>query len=101
MEKKLGVGIVVTPEQQLLGIITDGDVRRACAQGPEVFSRRAAELMTKKPKIINDKMRASLALNTMEQYNITSLVVVDSTTTVIGLLHVHQLLKAGIRKDIL
>lgn len=100
IEKKLGVGIVATPEKKLLGIITDGDIRRACAQGPQIFSLNANSFMTKKPKTINATTKASHALNIMEQYNITSLIVIDENNYVLGLLHIHALLKAGIRKDI-
>lgn len=101
MEKKLGVGIVVNAEQNVLGIITDGDIRRACAlHGPAVFSLTAKNLMTVEPKTVSYTTKASQALAIMEQYNITKLVVTDEHNHTIGLLHINALIKAGIRKDI-
>ncbi len=98
MEKKLGVGIVVGEDSTLLGIITDGDLRRACAQGPTVFETCAQDLMSQNPKVVAPSIRASHALALMEDHNITTLVVLDTTHRVVGLLHIHALLKAGIRK---
>ncbi len=105
--KKLGVGIVVNHDKKLLGIITDGDLRRACKLGPVVFTKTAADIMTPQPKTIHAGMQASKALAYMETHKITSLVVTDIPTTittkhknktniVTGLLHIHDLIKAGL-----
>jgi arabinose-5-phosphate isomerase len=94
--KKLGVGIVVDEQQVLKGIITDGDLRRACEKGPSVFERRAIEFMSVNPKTIEPRAMAIQALEVMETYNITSLVVVDRGT-IVGLIHIHDLIKAGIK----
>jgi arabinose-5-phosphate isomerase len=94
--KKLGVGIVVDQTRKLLGVITDGDLRRACELGPKVFEKSAKDIMTLNPKIILQDTLAYDALQFMEQFNITVLVVVDSSNRVVGLLHIHDLVKAGI-----
>ena len=93
--KKLGVGIVVDRQTTLLGIITDGDIRRACEQ-KDLFEKTAEQIMTRNPKVAHPNMRAQHALDIMEQFNITSLVVVDVARRVVGLVHIHDLIKAGI-----
>lgn len=97
-EKKMGIGIVVDEKQELIGIITDGDLRRACARGPEVFGATALSVMTKNPKTISQSELASVALGIMESYNITSLVVTEAKKP-IGLLHIHEIIKAGIKNS--
>ena len=97
--KKLGVGIIVTPEtNKLLGIITDGDLRRACNLGPLLFKKQASDLMTLNPKTIPPDMLALTALEIMEEFNITSLVVAKDQT-VLGLIHIHDLMRAGITQN--
>jgi arabinose-5-phosphate isomerase len=93
--KKLGVAIVVDGNKKLLGIVTDGDLRRACEKGPEIFEYVAADIMTKNPKTIDVNLLAYDALQIMENFNITSLVVTDNEA-VVGLVHIHDLVKAGI-----
>jgi len=94
--KKRGIGIVVDDNRHLLGIITDGDLRRACELGPLVFNKTAADIMTRKPKTVTVETLAYVALEVMEDFNITSLVVVENNV-VVGLAHIHDLIKAGIR----
>jgi len=95
--KKLGVGIVVDDNKKLLGIITDGDLRRACELGNLVFEKKAYEIMTPFPKTISQEMLAYEALLKMEKLNITSLLITENDF-VVGLIHIHDLLKAGITK---
>ena len=94
--KKLGVGIVVDDNKKLLGIITDGDLRRAYEFGPKLFEKTAVDIMTINPKTITKEKLAYEALQVMEQFNITTLAVVNEQSMVIGLLHIHDLIKAGI-----
>lgn len=96
--KKLGVGIVVDESENMLGIITDGDLRRACKDGSAVFDKQAADIMTKNPKVISSDLGAQKALEIMESFNITSLVVVDNDK-VVGLVHIHDLIKNGIIRE--
>jgi len=95
--KKLGIGVVVDNKGNLLGMITDGDLRRACDKfGPNVFGKKAIDIMTHAPKTINVAELAYSALEIMENFNITSLVVVNGQLPV-GVVHIHDLIKAGIK----
>ncbi len=94
--KKLGVGIVIDENQKLLGIITDGDLRRACELGPKVFEKTAQDIMTSSAKTIFVDTLAYNALQIMENHNITSLVITENDYTISGLIHIHDLIKAGI-----
>lgn len=96
--KKLGVGIVVDNNNKLLGLVTDGDLRRACDKfGPSVFDKKASEIMTLNPKTIDQEQLAFKALEMMDDFNITSLIVTQHDNIVVGIIHVHDLIKAGIQ----
>jgi len=75
----------------LLGIITDGDLRRKMASGDNVLERSAADVMTPNPVAIGRATLAAEALNMLEQRKITSLVVVDDGRRVDGVIHLHDL----------
>jgi arabinose-5-phosphate isomerase len=100
--KRLGVTGVTDQHGNLTGVITDGDLRRGLqAYGDGIFSKRADEIMTRKPKSIEKDALALQALTKMEENlpaPITSLFVVEKPgdTVPIGILHIHTLLKAGI-----
>lgn len=94
--KKLGVCVIVDEHGGLKGIVTDGDLRRACNKGPDVFATTAIQIATKFPKTVAPDLLAYTALETMETYNITSLVVVENGV-VVGLVHIHDLIKIGLR----
>jgi len=95
--KKLGIGIVIDEDKKILGVITDGDLRRACKRGPAVFSEAAGNIMTPSPKVITQDELGYRALEIMENFNITSLIVIDDQQRVAGLVHIHDLIKAGLR----
>ncbi|HTD24318.1 MAG TPA: KpsF/GutQ family sugar-phosphate isomerase [Terriglobales bacterium] len=89
--KGLGITTVVEREK-LVGIISDGDLRRLLEKrGKDVMDLTAKECMTRSPQTISATQFASAALNIMEQRKITSLVVVDSTGKVEGIVHLHDL----------
>jgi arabinose-5-phosphate isomerase len=98
--KRLGITGVVDPRGELIGVITDGDLRRALeAQGDNLLARRAGDVMhARPPKRIERGALAASALRLMEDHQITSLFVVDSADSrvPVGILHVHDLLKAGV-----
>jgi arabinose-5-phosphate isomerase len=92
--KGLGMTCVVDrDEEALLGIITDGDLRRRMERGGEILGLRAADVMTRNPVTIPRNMLAAAALNIMEQRKITSLVVAEAgePTRIAGVLHIHDL----------
>jgi arabinose-5-phosphate isomerase len=96
--KKLGVTGVVDGHRDLIGVFTDGDLRRAIAQGFDVLERPIGEFMNRSPKRILRSSLAAKALQKMEQHVITSLFVFDSegSSVPVGILHMHDLLKAGV-----
>jgi arabinose-5-phosphate isomerase len=90
--KKLGMTTVLDPAGVLAGIITDGDLRRLMQRRRgETFELTAAECLTANPATIAADEFASLALHTMEQRKITSVVVVDDERRALGVLHLHDL----------
>ncbi len=95
-QKKKGVGIVADAGT-LLGIITDGDLRRVLGEGASVFSHTAKEIMTPSPITITRGMPAYDALLLMEEREVTTLVVCENEG-VVGLVHIHDLVKAGIKR---
>lgn len=96
--KRLGVTTVLGENDELIGIITDGDLRRAIEKYANVLSKKALDVMTRNPKVIRKDALATYALKTMEEFSITSLVVLEGADDrrPKGILHIHDLLKAKI-----
>ncbi len=95
--KRLGVAVVSDENNRLKGIITDGDLRRALERyGNKLFDMKAKDIMTKNPKTIRRDALAAKAANIMENNSITSLVVVDDANKIEGIIHLHDILKAGV-----
>lgn len=95
-EKRLGTALLVDNNNKLTGVLTDGDIRRAVVKYPNAASLKVSEVMTKNPKTIGINELCAKALAIMEKHSITSLAVVDENNVPIGLLHIHDLLKAGV-----
>src|SRR5690606_6849131 len=90
--KGLGMTCVTDEHDRLAGIITDGDLRRHMERdAARLFERVAADVMTATPVTVVREMLAAEALNILEQRRITSVVVVDSSRTVQGVVHLHGL----------
>lgn len=89
--KELGMTCVVDDQGALLGVITDGDLRRQLARPDTLAQRTAHEIMTTSPQTIPASAMAVEALNRMEEQRITSLVVVDGDNRVEGVVHLHDL----------
>jgi arabinose-5-phosphate isomerase len=96
--KRLGVTAVCNTEGHLVGVITDGDLRRALEKFSDLFNRKASEVMTRNPKWIEKDALAAKAVQRMEEYSITSLFVFDKAgdKVPVGIIHLHDLLKAGV-----
>jgi len=95
--KRLGITAVTDNSLKLLGVITDGDLRRGLEKyGDKFFSLRAGDVMTHRPKTITCNMLAAKAVALMEKFSITVLMVTDEEDNIKGVLHLHDLLKAGI-----
>ncbi len=95
--KRLGMTTVVDELGLLVGVITDGDLRRAIERfSSELFRIKAKDIMTKNPKTIDRFALAAKAASIMERYSITSLIVVSSNRAIEGVIHLHDILKAGV-----
>lgn len=94
-QNRLGATVVLDEEGSLMGIITDGDVRRMVEKGIPFESLKAADIMSKNPKTIELRELAVNAFNIMERNKITSVVVLDEGEYV-GLIHIHDILREGI-----
>jgi arabinose-5-phosphate isomerase len=95
--KKLGVAIVADADNRILGVVTDGDLRRGIEKWDKAFfDMKAGEVMTKNPKTISGDELAAKALAVMESKSITSLAVPDADGKAEGIIHLHDILKQGI-----
>ena len=94
--KKLGMTTVVDRAGALLGVITDGDLRRFVQQGGDFSKGTAGSLASRRPKLIGPDELAAKAVEMMERYAITTLVVADNAKRIVGVVHLHDLLKHGI-----
>lgn len=94
--KRLGMTAVVDEVGFLTGIITDGDLRRALQKGIDLLQRQVRDCMTPHPKTIDKDALAARALEVMERHAITSLLIVDPEGRPEGVIHLHDLLRAGV-----
>ena len=96
--KKLGITGVVGPVGELVGVFTDGDLRRTIEQGVELLHRPISEFMNRQPKRILRSNLAVKALQRMEEHAITSLFVFEGEAdrVPVGVIHLHDLLRAGV-----
>ena len=92
---ELGVTLVVGEDEKLLGIITDGDLRRLVAKRQPVFDLKVEEVMTQNPRAAGPDSPAYDALNIMEKFQITILPIIDGAEKVQGVLHLHDILGKG------
>ena len=98
-DKGLGAVSVVDDDNKMLGVLTDGDIRRGLSKGVDFLKRPVTELMTASPKTITKEKLAAQALHIMESNRpkpITVLPVVDAENHVIGLLHMTDLVRQGV-----
>jgi arabinose-5-phosphate isomerase len=94
--KGLGMTAIVDDDNRLLGVFTDGDLRRALDRAADLKATRMDEVMTRSAKTIGADLLAAEAVLLMERHRITSLVVTDPADRVVGALNVHDLLRAGV-----
>ena len=94
--KKLGCAIITNDKGVMTGILTDGDIRRTLLKYENTSNLLARDVMTQNPKVILENDLAAKALHTMEKHSITSLAVCNDFGRPVGLVHIHDLLKAGV-----
>jgi arabinose-5-phosphate isomerase len=93
--RRLGATAVVNGSKNLVGIVTDGDLRRMLESGKSLTNLKASDIMTRNPKTIDQSEYAVRALQIMQEKSITQLVVMNGSTLA-GFVHLHDLLKEGI-----
>jgi arabinose-5-phosphate isomerase len=94
--KGLGMTAVLDQEQRVIGIFTDGDLRRALDRRVDVHSALMRDVMTSGARSIGARELAAAAAQLMELHRVTALLVTDSERHLIGALNVHDLLRAGV-----
>ncbi len=94
--KGLGMTAVVDEEDRLLGIYTDGDLRRTLDKTADIRALRVADVMTRNPHTVEADKLAVEAVQQMEQYKINGILVTDGNHRLIGALNMHDLLRAGV-----
>ena len=94
--KRLGCTCVMSSNGRLLGIITDGDLRRLIEKRHDIWDLKAGDVMTRDPKCIQAGVLAAKALLVMEEHSITQLIVLDEQENPVGIVHLHDILKAGL-----
>ena len=94
--KCLGATAVVTPQQELKGIITDGDLRRMLEKDMDISQLRAKDVMHPEPRTILDSALAVKALEQMRNHSISQLIVVDKDGKYLGFVHLHDLIREGL-----
>jgi arabinose-5-phosphate isomerase len=94
--KRLGATCVVDSNGILSGIVTDGDLRRLLEKTLDIKELKAVDIMTKNPKVMNADYLASFALQQMENYKITSLIIINGDKHPVGIIHLHDLINLGL-----
>jgi arabinose-5-phosphate isomerase len=94
--KGLGLTAVVDDQQQLVGVFTDGDLRRVLDQSLDLRNTAIVKVMTRNPRHITPDALAADAVNMMQTHRITALLVVDAKQHLVGALNIHDLLRAGV-----
>jgi arabinose-5-phosphate isomerase len=93
---KLGMAMIVDNSGRLSGMLTDGDIRRTVLKYSDITNLLAKEVMTVNPKTVQTTDFAASALHLMEKHSITTLPVVNDDNEPIGVVHIHDILKAGV-----
>lgn len=94
--KGFGMTTVIDGQENLLGVFTDGDLRRTLDNGQDVRQLTMAQAMSPQPSTVSRTMLAAEALSIMERRKITALIVAEGSGKVCGILHMHDLLRAGL-----
>ena len=94
--KNMGASAVVDVDNHVLGIFTDGDLRRRIEEGADLLHAKAADLMHQQPRTISEDALAADAAHMMEQYGITSILVVDAQRKLVGMVHIRDLMLAKV-----
>lgn len=94
--KRLGACCVLDPKDRVIGIITDGDIRRLIQKGGDIYAKKASDIMSVSPKVIAQNALAVQALTIMKENSITQLIVVNNNNEYLGIIHIHDIIKEGL-----
>tara|TARA_A100001015_G_C14452686_1_gene504805 strand:- start:21 stop:383 length:363 start_codon:yes stop_codon:yes gene_type:complete len=94
--KGFGVTAIFDISERLVGIFTDGDLRRMISQGLNIGNTLIKDVMSSNPKTISGNVLAAEALNIMEDLSITTLLITDERNCLCGILHMHDLVREGL-----
>jgi arabinose-5-phosphate isomerase len=94
--KGLGLTAIAAADEQLLGVFTDGDLRRALDRGVSLRETNMETVMTRNPRTVSPSQLAADAVNLMQEHRVTALLVVDEQSRLAGALNIHDLLRAGV-----
>jgi len=95
--KRFGAVCIVDRDGVLKGLVTEGDLRRELEKGEKILKNKASDAMSSNPKVLSPDSLAVEALSILEEHNILQIIVIDSDDKPIGMLHLHDLLEAGIK----
>jgi arabinose-5-phosphate isomerase len=98
-EKRFGCTCVVDAGGKLTGIITDGDLRRLMKSPEDLTAKRADEIMNPHPIVVPTGCLAKEALSILENHNILQLVIIEDSGGIAGMVHLHDMLEAGIEQQ--
>lgn len=96
MTAKRGVASVVNQDGGLVGIFVYGDLGRLLKRTKDIFDKKVKEVMTRNPKTITKERLAAEAVQVMEKHGITSLIVIDEERRPIGIVHLYDIMRAGV-----
>ena len=96
MTAKRGVTGVVNEEGKLIGVFVYGDLGRLLEKTKDIFNKKVKDVMIRNPKTITKDRLAAEALKKMEEFGITSLIVIDGAKRPIGIVHLHDIMRAGV-----
>ncbi len=96
MAAKRGIACVVDADGKVVGVVTNGDLMRLVDRTEQVFHIPVRDVMTRTPKVIRHDQLAIMAVKMMEEHGIISMPVVDEHDTLVGVLHLHDMMRAGI-----
>jgi arabinose-5-phosphate isomerase len=96
LAEKRGIAVVVDDARRVLGVVTAGDLTRLMEREQDVFAVRAAEVMTKTPKVARSDELASAVVYRMETHGIMAMPVVDEGERIVGVAHLHDLMRARV-----
>ena len=96
LPERRGIVIAATPDKRVAGVFTAGDLTRLLERTQDIFGMTIESVMTQSPKVASTEELASAAVYRMEQIGIMAMPVVDNSQHIVGVVHLHDLMRAGV-----